>query len=55
MWTLVYSDTVGLEHFERFESRIHLKSFIDRHELAADEDILIFPPDTEMLYSELYE
>ena len=55
MWTLVYVDYEdNTEHYERFDTKIQLKCFIDRHELADSEDILIFPPDSEVEASELY-
>ena len=56
MWTLCWTDNEGNDIWDRFSSRIQLKSFIDRHELDVDE-LLIFPPEADDLVvsaSELY-
>lgn len=47
MWTIIYTDSYGNEHYDRF-TKDELYNFIVNNQLENDEDLLIFPPDTEL-------
>lgn len=47
MWTIIWTDENGIEHYDRCESKEELQDVIAENDLWSDEDSLVFPPEAD--------
>jgi hypothetical protein len=57
MWTLIWLDLYGIEHYDRFDTREETRNAVEviLSKGWSMEDMLAFPPDTEIGVTELLE
>lgn len=53
MYTIIWVDSAGQEHYERFDFADEVLAFIRQQHIEDEEDLLIFPPDTDISMDEL--
>lgn len=49
MWTIIWTDVDGREHYERCETKEELFDLVSLNNLMDDEDTLVFPPEADDL------
>lgn len=47
MWTIIWTDMDGQDHYARFECKEELYACVSEHDLFDDDDAIVFPPAAE--------